>query len=154
MTENIYDLVYVKFNDIRLQARPVDFSFDKNQNPLQPLKYTTTCPGCGALCEILVNGILVEDTQVGCQECTFGLDQATVVKSEPVTVEKIIEVQKEKNEIVVNKSEFAKNSNDFSGRNFALETDKKSIMIDDNDALSSSNPFVDPIALGTFKVDE
>ena len=145
---NMYDLIYVKFNDVRLQARPIEFSYDKDKNPLNPSKYITTCPNCGCLCEIFIDGILETDIQVGCQGCSYGLDKCS-------TIETVDIIQKEaKNEIVVNKSGFKKNSNDFGGVNFAIETEKRSIIIDDNNSLSSGCPFIDPIEMGTFKVDE
>lgn len=45
----IFDRIDVIIGNSQLTARPIDFNLDQYQNPVDVLKYETTCPDCGGL---------------------------------------------------------------------------------------------------------
>lgn len=74
----VFDRISITIGGWGLTARPVEFEYDKDKNPVSCIKYETTCPSCG-------NGVLF-----------FGLDNDNVIC--PTCVGKVIP----KDKVVIN----------------------------------------------------
>lgn len=119
---NPYDRIEIIIAGSKLTARPVDFDFGLDGNPIKAIKFESTCPICGQIILFVDKDIIKRGNAkyVGCNNCNNGffvdnqqnVSDAIVVKQEGQIIEK-------------QQKEFA----------FDVKVD---------------NPFVDPIEKGEF----
>jgi|APFre7841882654_1041346.scaffolds.fasta_scaffold88991_2 hypothetical protein len=67
----LYDKINVLVAGIELDARPVEFELDKDENPIVPLVYETVCPQCGCMIQFKIKEVALVDGKpsIGCVEC-------------------------------------------------------------------------------------
>jgi len=61
---NPFDRIELLVAGVKLSARPIDFDFDSNKNPIKATQYETTCPKCGNTIQFF--GV---KASVGCVSC-------------------------------------------------------------------------------------
>lgn len=143
MPENMFDLIPVRFGDKDTYARPYSFTQDSEENFLTPIKGITTCPYCGHGQEINFkdNTIL----NIKCANCGAG-------NEEPDNINKNTNITNDINVDDIETEILAAFENNGITPNV-----KASITIDDDNdiqTLKSSCPFIDPVELGLFQIDE
>lgn len=172
---SLFDLIVVNFGDDETYARPFEFEFGSGPDPVKINKISTTCPGCGAGNIIDVSGYNIteenKDSQlsISCEECGLGKDTV----DEVVEVEEVIEVNSApvvKNEATCNQS-IQVNRNPEVPVGLAKSVEKEEIPMPsvpirvdkiqtddkvdaDEQGLSATCEFIDPVEMGTFEIDE
>jgi hypothetical protein len=109
-----------------LSARPIDFEYDNDGNPINVIKYETTCPECGQMIVFEPSEIVIRNKvlYVGCSLCGKG----------HISNDEVVPVLARRPEIVVVPS----------GQR--LELDRLSEVVD------RGCPFIDPIEAGIFEI--
>lgn len=160
----MFDLIDVHFGSEKTTARPYEFDQDDQGNLIKATKAITSCPNCGHGNDVdLTIFFEGEEIIIKCNECGFGYFKeweanddiplnanSSYVNVDYSDIEKdILSVLNEENteEDVKkdNKSKIIKN--DYSG-NITIDESN------DIQTLKSDCPFIDPIEMGTFVIDE
>lgn len=157
MQENILDLIEIYFGSEKTTARPFKFHEDDKGNLIEPKKAITSCPNCGHGNEIdLDNFFPGEKIVIQCPECGFGFYESDIIENNN-------DVPLDANQSTVS-IDYAELEKDILS---ALSDDKESISIEnkynnnivideseDVQSLKLDHPFIDPIEMGTFVIDE
>jgi len=166
---SIYDLILVKMKNLDVYARPCGFEYDSDSNPVKITKAVTTCPSCGGYNEIVmpdnyIEGDVIDHKCTVCDEIVIQSDEhiKVEIKNQPVMVEK-----KKKGPTVkeINKKPIIKIQENKVIESIPKNQEKSSIVIEkveigsivteaNENGLKPNCTFVDPIALGSFVVDE
>lgn len=109
---NPFERIELLVVGVKLSARPIEFEFDKNKNPIKATKYETTCPKCGDMIQFF--GV---KESVGCAACGAIATKVKIV--EPSVIIKHGAVARRKV----------------------------------NDQEQRGCPFIDPVEVGVFKVE-
>lgn len=137
---NPYDLVSVSFSGVVIHARPTEFVYDGKNEPIKAIKLVTTCPKCGAFNEIDILTTFITEGMVlpvVCSQC--GIKE--IIASQPLQAKeelKPIQAPVVAPAVLIRQEESIKS---------------KVVDVDDSGFVSNS-VFVDPIALGTFQIEE
>lgn len=88
MTESIYERIDIIFAGQSMTARPTDFEMDDQRNPTKPIKWETTCPGCGCAVPFAMKDVAVLDDKiyVCCPECKAGEKDKARVKADELSI--------------------------------------------------------------------
>lgn len=161
MVENMFDMIPVRFGDRETLARPFDFIQDADENFVAPIKGITTCPYCGHGQEVDLQGKVGGDViNLKCFNC--GAGEEDFIEPEKTPLQPSADI------IVDNGPLEDMNSSDIEKEILAALAEgdeeqgispdlKVSITIDEDQeiqTLKSSCPFIDPIELGLFQIDE
>jgi len=85
---NVFDRIQVTINKHDLDARPIEFEMDADQNPVSVISYETTCPACGGMVQFRLTDVDKRDDRylVGCSDC--GSVPPKIPKKDKVVVAK------------------------------------------------------------------
>lgn len=152
--ENQFDLIEVRFGNELTQARPYQFDQDENGNLIKPIKASTICPHCGHGNEVDLSNWGYEIISLKCTNCGAGeedfVEPPKTLDANSTTVNIERDIEKEIIEALSDGPEKPK-------REMIDPVNKGSIEIDNSaeiETLKSSCPFVDPIELGKYVLDE
>lgn len=159
MQENILDLITVKFGDSETTARPYKFLEDDKGNLVKATLASTSCPDCGHGIDVDVEYWHGGDLHATCDNCGSGMDYYSKpqdnidANASTVFVDKNIRSIEDdildalKDEVdEESKIDEEPKIGDTGKIKIDMPTDIKSV---ENDC-----PFVDPIDLGLFVLDE
>jgi hypothetical protein len=79
---NIFDRIPIIVDGYELYARPIEFDFDKDRNPIAATKYEATCSSCGSMLQFVKKDLIVMDDKsyLGCNECGVGFVERSIPK--------------------------------------------------------------------------
>lgn len=111
-----------------LSARPIDFEFDEDNEPISVTRYETTCPECGQMIVFESVDVVVRDgvSYIGCNSCGKG----HIPQDQPAPV------PVKQPEVVIAPS----------GQR--LELERPPVIID------RGCPFIDPVEAGIFELTQ
>ena len=111
----------------KLSARPINFRYDDDGNPVEVTLYETTCPGCGNMIQFVPSQMVEKDGlwYVGCFVCNKGF----------------VEPEKSAPELVVEPEVIVRPSGQ------KLEKERPLVPVD------RGCPFIDPIEVGIFEAE-
>lgn len=73
----VFDLLNIIIADEEMAARPVEFTYDDEENVTGVVAYETTCPRCSELVQFDIDRIMEgDDGQLyvqGCKDCPIGV---------------------------------------------------------------------------------
>lgn len=168
MEKSMFDLITVRFADKYTDARPFEFFKDSEDNFIAPAKAITSCPFCGHGQEVDLSYVEdFENISVVCANCNAGNEVKEFNDpelSQNPSSDIVIETPKQyqdaddvEAEILAALAEEDLAIISEDGEESYKTSMKESITIDDSQeiqSLKSSCPFVDPIKLETFQLDE
>jgi hypothetical protein len=68
-----FDLIDITIGEEKIQARPIEWDYDENDNPDMPTKYETTCPACSQMMHFEAFEIMAPPyNYVICNNCGAG----------------------------------------------------------------------------------
>jgi hypothetical protein len=171
---SVYDLILVKMKESDTYARPSDFEYDNDSNPIKITKAVTTCPSCGGYNEIIMpdtyrEGDVINHKCTVCDEITEKTDEhiKVEIKNQPIVIERkkkgpiIKEIINPKINIQENK-ELKSLKNEIQEKQPIVIENKINQKVEIGNIITEANEnglkpnctFVDPIVLGLFTVDE
>jgi len=155
--ESLFDLIEVYFSGEVIQARPYEFDRDENGDLICPTKASTSCPFCGHGNIVNLTGwqpgctVNAQCENCGAGESSFDYPDSYSLNSniDTVSVERDIgDIEKEILESLNEEEEDAPKINIKTKGSITIDTSS------DVQTLKSDCPFVDPIQMGTFVLDE
>jgi transcription elongation factor Elf1 len=145
---NLFNLIEIEIARVKHRARPIDFTYDENRQPISITKIVTTCPKCSSLNEYDVD---IKDN-VGtfifkCKQCEPNVESKLELIEQSNKIEVINKAKPDttKVEIVANKKHIITKMVDEGPK------DNKIQII--NPDLEPESDFIDPVKLGLFNVE-
>jgi hypothetical protein len=80
LTPEHFALIMVDIGGVTVEARPYEWDYDGDGNPIVAMAYRTTCPHCSQLIEFNVHDL--HDMMFYCNECNKGKDMWTQKNNE------------------------------------------------------------------------
>ena len=77
---DVYRRIDIVVGGESLTARPIEFEYDNEENPIKVLKYETTCPNCGQAIQFaLSETIIIND--ISNVSCTCDANNKKIIKN-------------------------------------------------------------------------
>lgn len=156
MEQNVYDLVEVTFGDKKTTARPFEFEKDSKDNLVKPLKAITSCPSCGHGNEVDMSNWSGGILNAKCHNCGVGeehVNNSLNANHNTVSVSLEQDILNALNSLDDSKQDMKpiiRKDKGIKGRDSKITIDSSN----DVGSLKAECPFIDPIAMKTFILDE
>ena len=150
--ENLFDLIEVRFGTELIHARPFDFEADEKGDLVKALKASTSCPFCGHGNEVDLSSWHGGTISVKCVNCGAGDEDFSEPEYSIDANSDTVYVDRKTEQAILEALEGV-GSND----GIDISKNNNSITIDSSEeveTLKSGCPFVDPIQLGIYTLDE